>query len=258
MKRILFGLLLSLLALQAFAAPTFFWRMEGTTLDGTHDFTAGDSTAALNSLAAINTDAVRIGTNGLDCPTSSDHAQFDVSSGDLISQSVGSLGFWFRLQSFTSGASLFRAHNTGTINNHIQVELSGTDDATGREIGLRIRLNLAINAVLVTTDADLQLDTWYRLVVRWDEPNSDRRIEVYNDDGAARTSIEDLTTDFDQPTGINTMFVGDATGGTLDLHMDNFVIANAYNEPIEDNLTITSYTAYGGGASGLLLRRRRN
>jgi hypothetical protein len=54
-------------------ALTFFWRCEGTTLDGTHDYSAGGTTATGSSSAAINATAARVGTNGVQAPTASDY-----------------------------------------------------------------------------------------------------------------------------------------------------------------------------------------
>lgn len=228
-------------------ALLLFSRMESDTLDGTHDFTAGDGTwATVAGSPAFNTDAALYGTNGLDCPGHSTNVGLTVSSEDIINQGVGAVGFWFRMAGFINGAILFIARNSGTPNNQIQIEMLGTDDATGRELRLRIRLSGVTNVTLDTTAADLQLNEWYFVLFRYDEPNSDRRMEIYNDDLSLRTSVEDLTTNFDEPTGIDTLLVGNITTGSgLDTHFDNLFIADAYAEPIEDFLDITSYTEYG-------------
>ena len=174
----------------------FFWRAEGTTLDNTHDYSVGDQTATLNSAAAINTDAMHIGTNGLDIPSASDNAQFTVSNGDIINSATGSFGFWFRMVTFTTASMFATAENAQQANN-ITIARSGTDDATGREILFRVRRSGGANVTLTTTDADLALNTWYFLVARYDEPNNDRRLEIYNSDGSLRTAVEDLATNFD-------------------------------------------------------------
>lgn len=220
----------------------FFWRAEGTTLDPTHDFSVGDTTATLNSTAAINTDAARIGTNGLDIPSSSDHYSFVISSGDLMHPGTASIALWFRIVTF--GGSFFSSTLTSNPSTNITAFLSGTDDATGREVTLRNRLAGNLNVTLSTTAADLALNTWYFLVARYDEPNNDRRIEIYNSDGSLRTAVEDLTTDFAQATGIDNLAVGEATGATADLHLDNIFIADDYNEPLQNKMNITSWTEY--------------
>lgn len=231
-------------------ALKFFWRCEGTTLDGTHDYSAGDTTATLTSGAAINTDAARIGTNGLDCPTIGDYASFAISSGDLISQSVGALAFSFRLVAFLPSNSLFQAKNSAN-SSQITVQMIGTDDATGRELQFRIRLHGGIDKSVGTTAANLALNTWYAVVCRWDEPANDMRIEVYDAAGSLITAVEDLATNFDQPTGLDSLRIGETLNfGSSDFHIDNVFIADTYAEPLENFLDITSYTEYG--ASGAI------
>lgn len=232
---------------EAVNSVNFFWRAEGTTLDGTDDFSAGDITATIGGTAAINTDAAFIGTNGLDIPSSSDYALFSISSGDLLDVDTGAIALWFRLNVF-GGATLFTATQIAQPSHNITIWPSGTDDATGREISFRIRRAGAINLTLTTTDADLALNTWYFLVARFDEPNNDRRIEIYNDDGSLRTAREDLDTNFDQPGTLDQMQIGDGSGGSGDLHLDNIFIADDYNEPLEDKMNITSWTEYEASA----------
>lgn len=227
----------------------FFWRAEDVTLDGTHDFSVGDTTATLISTADTVPGAAHIGTNGLDIPSSNDSAQFAISSGDLISPGTGAIAFWFRMVTFT-GASMFNANINATPNTNITILQNGTDDATGREILLRNRLNGVSNVTLFTTDADLALNTWYFVVARYDEPNNDRRIEIYNEDGSLRgTPAEDLNTNFDQATGMDTLRIGEVGGSSIDVHLDNIFIADDYNEPLEDKMNITSWTEYESSAT---------
>ncbi len=236
---------------EAVNSVTFFWRAEGTTLDGTHDFSAGDTTATLNASAALNTDAVKIGTNGLDSASNDSYAEFAVSSNDIISNVEGAIGFWFRYVTWNVSHFHFLAQQTGQAANNIAIFSAGTDDATGREITLRVRRAGVSNVSITTTDADLQTNTWYFLVARWDEPNSDMRIEVYNDNGSLRHAFENLTTNFDQPQGLDVLRIGDSlgAGGTFDHHLDNIFIASDYSEPLENKMNITSWTEYEGGAS---------
>lgn len=234
------------------ALDKFYWRCEGTTLDGTHDFTAGDSTAVLNSTAAINADGALVGTNGLDCPSSNDYAQFVVSAGDIIGSSEGSLAFKFRIVAHAPAQTLFRAYNSASINSHIKVASIGTDDATGREIEFRIRRTGGANVAISTTAADLALNTEYAALARWHETNGDMRLEIYNADGSLRTSVENLASGFQSPTSIDTLLFGVSEGvGSPDYHLDNLMISSTYGEPLEDNLDIDSYTNYGGGGGGV-------
>lgn len=226
----------------------FFWRCEGTTLDATHDFTAGDTTAALNSAAAINTDAAKIGTNGLDIPSSADSAQFAVSAADLIDMNEFAIGFWLRLVDFTDGANVVKIDNSASSNMHFRVNQTGADTATGRELDFRLRFTGGSNIGFATASADLQLNEWVFVVFRCDAALNDRRFEIYNNDLTLRTANDDLTTDWDVATGINQLKIGDIGGTTTDYHIDNFFIADAYDEPLQDNANITSFTEYGAGS----------
>lgn len=227
-------------------ALKFFWRCEGTTLDGTDDFTAGDNTATLNSAAAINTDAVRYGTNGLDSPSTQDYASFTISSQDLASLTLGSFGFAFRITSFLNGVIMFAATELATPNNHIRITMVGTDTDTGRELEFSIRRSGSGAATLTTTDANLLLNTWYHVIGRYDQPNNDRKLEVYDTNGTLITSVEDTSTAYNAPNAFDILQVGVVNGsGTIDVHTDNFFIGDVYAEPIEDNFDITSYTQYG-------------
>jgi len=238
-------------------ALKFYWRCEGTTLDGTHDFTAGDTTASAGSAGAINSDAARFGTNGIDCPTASDNMNFAVSGTDLVDPSVGSAAFSFRLVAFVSGQSMLNIRGTST-NDNITVTTLGTDDATGRELRLRYRSTSggAENRTVDTTNANLAENTWYACVARWDATADLIRLEVYD---ASGTLIEGVTgsTSISVLTDVVGVYWGEvgAVGGS-DLHVDNVFIADAYAEPLEDFLDITSYTAYG--ASGFNASWARN
>lgn len=225
-------------------ALKFFWRCEGTTLDGTHDFTAGDNAATLSSTAAINTDAARIGTNGLDIPSSNDAAEFTISSNDLISTAGGSAAFSFRVTTWGNGAVIFTAVGTAG-NDHIRVELGTTD-----ELIFRHRVSGTSNLTLTTTAANIATGTWYSVVIRWDPSAEDRRIEVYDDAGSLIQAVEDTTTAFGPQTDLIALRIGETAGVACDVHIDNVFIADTYAEALEDFLHITSYTEYGVAAGG--------
>jgi len=223
------------------ANVSFFWRCESITLDSTHDYSVGAMTGTIMSSAAINTEAAIHGTNGLDCPTSSDRVEFTVSSGDLIDSSVGSLAFSFRLTLFEDASLIFYAYNSAVTNNRISVEMSGTEtDPTLRELRFRVRNATGINHSIATTSADLEYGVIYSLVARWDEPNNSIRLEVYNSDGSLRASIENTSTNFDVPTDINTLAVGLNAGGNI--HIDNVFISKSYSEPLQNYALYTSAT----------------
>jgi hypothetical protein len=114
---------------------TFFWDCEDTTIQTDQDcvsggdFTAGDTSAVAASSAAINSDAVKHGTNGCDFPTSGDHYQFSTDIANIIDGgNDGKVAFWFRVDaSWTTGRNLFVARETGN-GYGLTIMLSGTDE----------------------------------------------------------------------------------------------------------------------------------
>jgi len=101
-----FGPMMSMIGGADYSDITFWWRCETADFSGTNgtlDYSAGDDVADLTSEAAINTDAVKYGTNGLDCPTNYDVARFVPSNNDIIDSSEGRIGFWLRTTTWVDG-----------------------------------------------------------------------------------------------------------------------------------------------------------
>lgn len=85
---------------------TFFWRCEGFTLTG-DDYSAGDTVADTVGDVAINTDAVKIGTNGLDIPGMNARVEFfNSAASDIISGSEGRIGFWLQINTLENNATV--------------------------------------------------------------------------------------------------------------------------------------------------------
>lgn len=234
-------------------ALTFFWRCEGTTLDGTHDFTAGDNTATLNGGAEISAAAALIGSNGLNCPTADDYAIFSPAS--IISVGAGAVAFSFRTSTWNADKWIF--FTTGTApSDFLAIALNGTD-----EIQARHRVAGGSDVTIVTTAANLVVDTVYRVVCRWDTTADDFRLEVYNSSNVLIEAVESLSTGIDNWADVLTFNVGAANTGA-GVHIDNVFIADAYDEALENFLSITSYTQYGSSSAvvvpGQAQRNRRH
>lgn len=226
-------------------ALTFFWRCEGTTLDGTHDFTAGDNSAAAGAGSpSISSTAARVGSNGVLIDDANEYYSFDPTS--ILSASVGAMACSFRFTTWLDGSTILKAFNTGASASRIQVSMGVTD-----ELQFNIRLDGGTTVTLSTTAANLTANNWYGVVIRWNQSASDRRIEVYDSSGTLIQAIEDTTTAFDLPTGINSLSIGSFDNvGSIGLHVDNVFVGSAYDEPFEEKFTITSYTEYEGGGGG--------
>lgn len=244
-------------------ALTFFWRCEGTTLDGTHDFSAGDTTAAAQNSATLDAAAARIGSSGILVNASGKHYRFDPAS--IASLSEGAIGFWFRVGGSQGTMVILRGSSE---TNHIRVDLTGLGARVLLSIGNAANGSVSLNTNLGTVNEDITTGAWYFVVVRYDISNDRRRVEVYDADMVLIQYHTDLTTDlsaygpaaFDSSDGIRVGDIGGWTSSTNYLHIDNLFIADDYDEPLQDFADITSYTEYGVSASapskslGLLLR----
>lgn len=225
----------------------FFWRCEGTTLDGTHDFTAGDTSATANGSATISAVSPLIGSNSILTAGSASHFRFD--SGSIIAAAEGSLSLSFRITTWVANGTLFTIFGSST-DNFIQVLMTGTDE-------LRFQIGSATGPTdisLDTTAANIATGTDYRLIVRWQDSTNSRYIGVFNSSDALISETEDTTTNWVVPTelsGSDRARFGD-TGGALSVfRLDNIAIADDYAEPLEDFFQITSYTDYG--AAGIAI-----
>jgi hypothetical protein len=242
---LVFLLLLAGVPRPAEAALTFFWRCEASALDATHDFSAGDTSA---SGSAPTTTAVRIGTNG--CESTSNFDTKDFTATSLFPLSTGSFGYWLQYKTaLQSGERHFLVLGSSG-NNNFSISTVNTN-----ELRFTISNNGAGSVTLDTTAVNLAIDTWYFVVARYDQPNSDRRLEVYNTSLALIEGVEDLSTGFTAPGELGGTFsLGIFQGSADDMWIDNVFGANTYSEPLQSKATITSYTSY----SSALLRRRRN
>lgn len=233
-------------------ALTFFWRGEDVNLDATHDFSAGDTIGTLASGATISSTAARIGTNGV-----------------LGAVSVGS-SVTFTPAGIFPGTSTAPADSVGCMACSYQwkVAYPGGAQATG----LRFRGTSASNAIglftavttelrfsignptvtidLTTVGMNFTFNLWYGLLARWDLPNNKRKLEIYDASNVLLYSIEDTSTDLSSaiPTEVDNLFnVGvKAAGNANTTWADCFMVGNTYNEPLQNNLTKSSYTLYDG------------
>lgn len=230
-------------------ALTFFWRCEGTTLDGTHDFTAGGNTATANNSPAISATAARIGSNGLLFDGVSERYDFNPAS--IWNRLVGSAAFSFQFPTAlaTTGQPFFLCRGSASFDDTIQVQIVSTN-----ELRLIVRDATAGAVNLDTTSVDLAAGNWYGVVIRWDQPNNRRKIEVYNSSNALIQAVEDTSTAFTAPASLdasNGFRIGDSGGSVGTVWVDNVFVADTYGEPLENNLTITSYTGYSSGGSSV-------
>lgn len=245
-----------LLPVQSWAAVTFFWRCEGTTLDATHDFTAGtDSSGTAFNTPAIDAAAALVGSNGILINTNNESYRFNAEEAVTV-PAEGSMLFWVRWQTWSAGETIFVVRGT-TGTNNIVIYMSGSSGAGN--------LQLVINdgggsqTTLSLDDGDIALNTTYIVSIQWHAANDDRRIALYDATGALLDEVEDLATAVTAPGELafaGGMRFGQGGGlGSPAFYMDNFFIGSAYTDAATflTNRGITTFTAYdagGGGAGG--------
>lgn len=230
---------------------TLFWRCEGTTLSGTDDYTAGDTTASLINSSSITTVAARVGTNGLLKPSGfSGGATFSPSGiypGNISSPSdgVGVIACSFKCvgsvsATANSGTSGYMRFRNSTSTNFIYLGLANTTNVCMRISGSGGSKDIE------TTGGVLTADAWFGVVGRFDFNNDKARIELYNSSGTLIDSAQSIGTDLSTYvlSDVNILNCGGFSSGAPDMYFDNFFVGNTYDEPVQNAFTISSYTAY--------------
>jgi hypothetical protein len=237
-------------------ALTFFWRCEGTTLDGTDDFTAGDSTAAANNTPSISATAAKVGSNGILIDSSADGYRFAPTS--IIERLAGTVAMWIQFPTAfaATGQVFFFARGNASTNDNISIGVGTGSD----EVRLGIRNASASEVTLETSGASLAAGSWYFVTASWDQPNNSRKIAVYDSSGALLAQNEDTTTVYDAPAALDAadgLRFGDATGwgATTNGWFDNLFVGSAYTDAATflSNRDITSYTEYSTGGSATVI-----
>lgn len=192
---------------------TLWWRCEGLTL-GAADYSAGDTSVSTFSGADINTDAVKIGTNGCDYPTVDDYHSLTVTGDDIVSDEEGRLGSYVRFVSMADGGKLGEVY--GDANNYLRFATTATD-----ELRFRWVANGVTATDLDTAAANLATNTWYYVEFAWKRSTNYREIFV---DGVSAGSSSAALGNF--ATAVTSFRPGSATGTNNDHHQDNIAISN--------------------------------
>jgi len=195
----------------AYTDILFWWRCEGTTL-GADDYSEGDTTATLYDNATINTDAVKIGTNGLDIPDGWATARFDIAS--LVSGTVGRIGFWLYINTWVNGTRLFEAYEDAT---HLFYVGLYNDD----EIFLNWQDGGGLVTVAISTSSPLSTGTDYFIETKYDSTGNDWELFV-NGGSVASGSSDEGAISFSS----GTMYCGNNESDDGDFYIDNIMISN--------------------------------
>jgi hypothetical protein len=229
------------------------------TLSGTTDYTAGaDTTCTVNGTADVNATAALIGSAGLQVVDASDYCAFNASA-TVTPTTAGSFAFYFRIQTWVNGTSLFFVRANADSNTHLKVTLS-----TGDDLSFGIRDVTLGNRVLSTVGAGLVVNTTYFATFQYDTGADDMRICIYDSGGSlVQACTEDLSTTVHEPAALdasNGFRWGEVEGFAGAFYLDNTFFGNAYADAdtFFCNRNITSYASYAacsGAAVNFFPRR---
>lgn len=241
-------------AMPSSAEITMFWRAEGTTLDeaGNNDYALGDSTASAVGSPAINTTAVKYGTNGIHINAVSEYYQFTLAE-DFVTPNAGAIATWIQWITFPTDGSVFFVARGDNGTNYVALQGISTDE-------LRLVTNTgASNSTYDTTDANISTSTWYFVCIAWNDAANTRKIYLWDSAGTAVGSSPwiDSSTNFNAPaelTGANARLrFGESFGGTTtEFYEDNIFVGNSADDcpTFHTNRAITAYSSYSAGGGG--------
>lgn len=191
----------------------FFWTCESSTLGADDYYGSGDNTATLISTAAINTDAVKVGTNGLDFPDANDRITFDISAAsDFIDGTEGRIGFWFYYTTQVDYATLMS----------IDIDASNFLEMYPYNGGITVRWREGgTNAFIEISSADISTTTWYFLEFGWNASSNTRTVYL---DGVQKAQSTASFTGLDFSS--QTLNIGIDGGYAGDQYIDNFMISD--------------------------------
>jgi len=237
-------------------ALKFFWRFEGTTLDGVLDRTDGDSTANLINGATLDASAARVGSSGLIAPGSqAGGATFSITSGIYPGTPAspgdgrGAVAILVNHRTSIYGTTLGNSRAVRFRNAAATHELCfAYSGATNEEnITLRFQGPGGTKHITTTGGALTEVDTWYAMIFRFDYANDYGRVELRTPFGQlldAADSAGDLSTYI--PSDIDLLNVGSHGSGAANAEwFDNIIICTDPLDPIERYLLIEKAADYG-------------
>lgn len=248
-RRLAWALLLSasavaglLAPLSADAALSLFWRAEGTTLDGTHDYSAGDTAVDTSGSPTISATGAKVGSNGI---SGAGYYYFDnTTPSAIINTGEGVIAGWFHATTWGNLTAPIYLRGS-SYQNAVKIAITGTSGSGN--VALYINEDTGAST-LATTGANLSTGNWYFVIVQWDNGGTGprRRIAVYNASGTL-IAENSSTAAFTSPPDLQTLRFGSIDGFAG--YVDNIFGATDYDDAsaILSNRDITSYTSYGGG-----------
>ena len=193
----------------------YWWRCEavGHTSD---DYPTSSTTWTLNSSAALNTDAVHVGTNGLDSPTSEDYASLAITNLPADHR----LGVYFRATAWTNYTRVLRVF--ASWSDYWSLEFVGGD-----EFRLLTADGGTTRTSLVTSGNTHSTGTWYYVEVVYSSSTNTREIYINGSSvGSSAVTIGAL------PSSA-TIEVGNSNTISNDIYLDNFALSNSVTRDLD-------------------------
>lgn len=239
----------------------FFWRCEAAALDSILDLSTGDNGASLINSAAISAAAARVGTNGLLRPTgTTGGATFFPNSifpGDIAApaNAVGCMAMSIREVTNLTNTNNFNcfAHFRSAASANSQI---GFQTQAGGNISAVCINNGGTASRATTTTGPRLANAWRGIVCRFDLPGGRLAIEVYDENNVLLekqeiTNVPATSFPPEIANALNGLRWGFGTtsvaGGA---HHDNCFVGNTYDEPVQNNFTITEVGEYDEGGVG--------
>ena len=226
---------------------TFWWRAENsTTLDGSLDFSAGDTTASANGSPTFDASAAKNGSYGVLVDAASERYVFTPSSNDIISGSAGRMGAWVKCVGPTfpgdasTGPGIIGERATATGNPRIDIRF---DDTT---VTNSFRLNWydgTSNVNLYSATDSVTCGTWYFVEASWDAATDTATLYV-NGTQVATTSATSMNAFTADGSGTSTGFmVGDRSGSSVGsgYYVDHIIVTSDTTKSLYDCANTASY-----------------
>ncbi len=225
-----------------------FWRAETTTLDGTHDFTVGDSTwDNVGTAVSLDSAAGMRGTNGVLVNGFAENYRLDPAT--IFETGQGCFGFLWRFTAWPAFTKIAMVRGS-TTDYQFSVWTHGTSDTLimyrGNDEGTNVNFQV--------TGLGLSTNTPYFIKACWNQATPIIRLSVYGSPTTSPSLIAENTettswTIFPDFTQTNGFQLGDNSGGisTENLHYDSVIVSGTYSDPIQNYAQYTSYTQIGGG-----------
>ena len=198
---------------------------------GTCDYSTASGTGTLTN-AVIGTGAVKYGVNGLDSRTAFE--RLTMASPTATLDDEGKVGFYLRIVDFQTGGQLFRAF--ANSNNHFTLNLSGSDDATGRELLAKWYYEAGTEISVASTTADMAENVWYWVEMNWNHTANTMNVWV---DGVQVITSTDAMTGL--AVAMDYIIYANLSAVTSDFHIDNLMISTDEDQDFTNCKDLTEY-----------------